>query len=82
MSEIVAQEIGLAAQLKNGAKVLGTLSREPGHTCFTLTAPDGREVRFALSDEALSTMMAMRVRLHTDSAGVGTGGEAQPKGGA
>jgi len=70
VTEIRALKIGLSAPLKNGGKVFGVLSEDCLHTCFDLTAPDGVQTRFALSDEALATMVDIAVKLRERAAGV------------
>jgi hypothetical protein len=69
MAEILALKIGLSTPLSNGGKVFGVLSEDGGCTCFDLTAPDGIQTRFALSDEALSAMVDVALKLRERQTG-------------
>lgn len=61
--EVHALEISFGLPLSTGAKVFGARSKEGGSTCYELTSADGDVRRFALTDEALDAMLAIRVRL-------------------
>jgi hypothetical protein len=70
MAEVRALKIGLSVQLANGAKVFGVLSDDGACTCFELTAPDGIQTRFALTDDALAAMVDISIELRARPAGV------------
>jgi hypothetical protein len=74
MAEIRALKIGLSTQLANGAKVFGVLSEDGACTCFDLTAPDGIQTRFALTDDALAAMVDISIKLRDRETPAGVAG--------
>ena len=69
MADMVkARGTGLSATVSSGAKVFGSLSEDGKSVCFRLTSPSGKVTEFALSDEAISAMLAIAARLRAENA--------------